>query len=109
MKTKLYYVLSGLILLSSFNYAIAQATDAETRLKSWDLHQKMMQESDFKDLTWKAVGPRLQGGRIESIAILLLVSLPLCWLASITVLPACAVLAHARRLARARANAGGGA
>lgn len=46
---------------------------------------------------------------IESIAVLLLVSLPLCWLASITVLPAFAVLAHTQRLARARANAGGGA
>jgi len=38
---------------------------------------------------------------IESMAILLLIGLPLCLVASVTLLPACAVLFDARRVTRA--------
>jgi hypothetical protein len=41
---------------------------------------------------------------LESMAILLLVGLPLCLLASVTLLPACAVLMHAQSLTRRRAS-----
>jgi predicted RND superfamily exporter protein len=41
---------------------------------------------------------------IESIAILMLVGLPLCLLASVTVLPACAVLTRAQEVTRRRAR-----
>lgn len=47
--------------------ARSPATDPVTRMKSWEQHLKLKQESIFKDLKWLAVGPRMQGGKIESI------------------------------------------
>jgi len=43
------------------------ATSAEDRMRSWGEHLRLMEESAFKDLKWKALGPKVQGGRIESI------------------------------------------
>ncbi|MGI9467053.1 MAG: WD40/YVTN/BNR-like repeat-containing protein [Rubripirellula sp.] len=43
------------------------ATDPATRMKAWDQHVKLRQESIFKDVPWMPVGPRIQGGKIESI------------------------------------------
>ena len=43
-------------------------TPAKVRLESWNLHQQMKARSPFKDLKWELVGPRMCGGRIESIA-----------------------------------------
>lgn len=66
------------ILLISFNlpysYALSndsgnKCTDPATRMESWDYHVKLKNESKFKDLKWRAVGPRFIGGRIESIAV----------------------------------------
>ena len=47
--------------------ARSPATDPVTRMKSWEQHVKLKEESIFKDLKWLAVGPRMQGGKIESI------------------------------------------
>ena len=47
--------------------ASSPATDPAARMKSWDQHVKLKEESIFKDLEWVAVGPRIQGGKIESI------------------------------------------
>jgi photosystem II stability/assembly factor-like uncharacterized protein len=47
--------------------APSPATDPVVRMKSWDQHVKLKEESIFKDLKWLAVGPRIQGGKIESI------------------------------------------
>ena len=44
-------------------------TDADTRMRAWRQHVQMETESPFADLTWRAVGPQMQGGRIESVAI----------------------------------------
>lgn len=44
-----------------------EATDPATRMGAWEQHQRMERESPFADLDWRAVGPRMQGGRIESI------------------------------------------
>lgn len=44
------------------------ATDSAVRMKSWEHHVKLKEESIFKDSKWVAVGPRVQGGKIESIA-----------------------------------------
>ncbi len=44
------------------------ATSSEKRMKDWEHHLKLKEESPFKDLEWRAVGPELQGGRIEAIA-----------------------------------------
>lgn len=51
--------------------AISQTvpTSPEVRLKSWEHHVKLENESIFKDLKWRAVGPQQQGGRIEAIAV----------------------------------------
>ncbi len=43
-------------------------TATATRMKSWEHHLKLRQESRFKDLKWRQPGPAFQGGRIESIA-----------------------------------------
>ena len=47
--------------------ADSSATDPAVRLKSWKQHVKLREESIFKDLKWMPVGPRIQGGKIESI------------------------------------------
>ena len=44
------------------------ATPPEIRLKSWENHQRLKEESPFKDLKWRSVGPEFCGGRIEAIA-----------------------------------------
>jgi photosystem II stability/assembly factor-like uncharacterized protein len=49
--------------------ARAQATDAKTRMASWDRHLELKSASLFKDLAWRAVGPAFCGGRIQSIAV----------------------------------------
>jgi photosystem II stability/assembly factor-like uncharacterized protein len=49
--------------------ALAQPTDAQTRLTSWDRHLRLKAESPFKDLAWRAVGPAFCGGRIQSLAV----------------------------------------
>lgn len=46
-----------------------QPTDATTRMRAWEEHRRMDIESPFADLEWRAVGPQMQGGRIESIAV----------------------------------------
>ena len=46
---------------------VVEATDPGTRMQAWARHQQMERESPFVDLEWRAVGPRMQGGRIESI------------------------------------------
>lgn len=45
-----------------------QPTSAQQRWASWQLHERLRQESPHKALKWRAIGPRFQGGRIESIA-----------------------------------------
>ena len=46
---------------------VGPATPPEVRMKSWEQHVKLREESIFKDVEWTAVGPRIQGGKIESI------------------------------------------
>lgn len=62
-----------LVLLSSLVAIVpnvhAEPTSAEDRARSWKQHQQLRQESIFKHLSWRSVGPRKQGGRIETIAV----------------------------------------
>ncbi|MBW2257701.1 MAG: hypothetical protein JRI25_24310, partial [Deltaproteobacteria bacterium] len=44
-------------------------TDAATRMQAWEQHLQMERESPFAGLQWRAVGPQMQGGRIEGIAV----------------------------------------
>jgi len=39
----------------------------ETRQSSWRKHLALADESPFRGLPWKSLGPRFQGGRVESI------------------------------------------
>jgi len=43
------------------------ATPAAARLASWDRHAALAAESPFRSLSWRAVGPKFSGGRIETI------------------------------------------
>ena len=43
-------------------------TTADARIDSWDLHLELQRDSPYSSLQWRAIGPRRQGGRIESIA-----------------------------------------
>ncbi len=45
------------------------ATSPEARLRAFAQHQGMERASPFATLAWRAVGPRMQGGRIEAIAV----------------------------------------
>lgn len=44
-------------------------SDADGRAAAWQQHQRMTAASPFRERAWRAVGPRLQGGRIEALAV----------------------------------------
>ena len=70
MKRDVFWLWLSITLLSIIgDAACATPTDPVTRMKSWQHHVKLKNESVFKDLRWRAVGPRFIGGRIESIAV----------------------------------------
>ena len=60
---------TSVVLLASTMAVYAQGpTSAEQRRSSWQQHERMARESPFRQLEWRAVGPKFQGGRIEAIA-----------------------------------------
>ena len=48
--------------------SLAVPTSADARNDSWEHHLELQRNSPYKALQWRAIGPRRQGGRIESIA-----------------------------------------
>lgn len=69
---RLWAIAFGLVCQLAFLSAPVSATSpssAADRQASWRQHQQLAEESAFKDLKWRSVGPRLQGGRIETIAV----------------------------------------
>ena len=46
-----------------------QATDWPARSRSWQQHVRMEQESPFRELEWRAIGPKQAGARVEAIAV----------------------------------------
>ena len=38
-----------------------------SRLEAWELHKQMAENSRFKHLPWRAMGPKFAGGRIEAV------------------------------------------
>ena len=54
--------------LNTGNQAEDNSTDPESRMKSWKHHVQLKEESPFKNLIWRKVGPMFQGGRIETVA-----------------------------------------
>lgn len=75
-KTRLAKILISIVLMglccgyfySDPSEIQTRATSPEMRMKAWEDHQRLKQDSPFKDLKWRAVGPEFQGGRIETIA-----------------------------------------
>ena len=51
------------------NVSSENPTDVDSRMRAWRQHVQMEDASPFADLDWRAVGPQMQGGRIESVAI----------------------------------------
>jgi hypothetical protein len=49
--------------------AAGQATDASARKRAWAEHLRMERESIFRELEWRAVGPKQAGARVEAIAV----------------------------------------
>ncbi|NIS65855.1 MAG: hypothetical protein GTO05_12005 [Gemmatimonadales bacterium] len=49
--------------------AAAQVTAPGARMRSWQEHVRLESESPYKDLQWRAVGPKQAGARIEAIAV----------------------------------------
>jgi len=49
--------------------ATPQATDSSARMLSWEQHVRMEQESPFRRLQWRAIGPKQAGARVEAIAV----------------------------------------
>lgn len=43
-------------------------TSAGARIASWEHHLKLQRDSSYSELQWRSIGPRRQGGRIETIA-----------------------------------------
>ena len=61
---------ASVLLASAASAALgAQATSAADRAAAWTMHQSMAQESWFRGLAWRPVGPVRIGARIEAIAI----------------------------------------
>jgi photosystem II stability/assembly factor-like uncharacterized protein len=46
-----------------------QATPADVRMRAWQTHLDLGDASPFRPLHWEPLGPSLQGGRIEAIAV----------------------------------------
>lgn len=69
MKKKLFLLfLTGVFFINiNFLFCSLEATDSVSRLKSFEYHQKLKNESIFKNLKWRTVGPSFQGGRISTI------------------------------------------
>lgn len=66
-------IVSFAVCLAGPLLAPVQATDAATsadaRLQSWQQHETLRRTSPYRHLRWHAIGPRMQGGRIEAIAV----------------------------------------
>ena len=44
-------------------------TDADSRWQAWEQHQQLQEQSLFKGLKWRSIGPTVQGGRIVDIEV----------------------------------------
>ncbi len=63
---------NSILLLLAFIAWCAQAKVADNysnQKQAWQKHQKMQQQSLFKNLQWRNIGPVMQGGRVVSIQV----------------------------------------
>ncbi|SVC56343.1 uncharacterized protein METZ01_LOCUS309197, partial [marine metagenome] len=59
----------ALSLLGLTGATAQQATSSEARMRSWNQHVQMAKDSPFRDLEWRAIGPKQAGARVEAIAV----------------------------------------
>jgi len=55
-------------LFSQFVFAITP-DNYSNQSKSWEKHQQLVNESLFKDLPWRNIGPVVQGGRVVAVRV----------------------------------------
>ena len=61
--------LIALLALAPSVLAAQSATNGATRLAAWEQHRKMTSASSFAGMQWTAMGPKINGGRVEAIAV----------------------------------------
>jgi photosystem II stability/assembly factor-like uncharacterized protein len=66
---KMIILILVILLFTLTSFAQDSATDPKTRMESWQHHLDLKEQSIFKELKWRTVGPTFCSGRIESIAI----------------------------------------
>jgi photosystem II stability/assembly factor-like uncharacterized protein len=62
-----FFLLVGLAIAVSPSLGRYPAAVEETRKESWQRRLALSADSPFRNLHWKSLGPRFQGGRVESI------------------------------------------
>ena len=60
------FTLISLIICSSLSYSITP-DNYKNQYDSWEKHQSLVNQSDFKDLKWRNIGPVVQGGRVVAV------------------------------------------
>ena len=64
-----FVLLVGSLLALQASASAQQATTAAERTAAWTAHKTLADQSPFRSLAWRAVGPVKTGARIEAIAI----------------------------------------
>ena len=63
-----YFILIILIFNSSLSIA-ATPDNYKNQYESWQKHQSLVNQSDFKNLPWRNIGPVVQGGRVIAVRV----------------------------------------
>ena len=61
---KIIFLAFSFYCLSGFAFT---ADNYQNQLKSWQKHQALIEQSNFKELPWRNIGPVVQGGRVVAI------------------------------------------
>ncbi len=64
-----FLLFPGFLVSPSFSQKKSAITDGKTRLELFGQHKKMAQESEFKDLKWKFLGPTNLSGRCTDVEV----------------------------------------
>lgn len=64
-----FYLGPLMLLLAVANPGAEDPTPGSERLRAWESHVRLNQESPFGVLRWRPVGPKMAGARVEAIAV----------------------------------------
>ena len=59
----------GLFALTVSGLVESKRTPDEQRWKAWEQHRSLLESSPFKGVSWRSIGPSVQGGRVLDIEI----------------------------------------